>query len=334
MARLNRGQRGFANLLKIVEAVAASTIVFTALGYFSGFAIFTSFLERIVGAGLTVGFLLPNPTVIAIGFILLVSFILVFPLVIVLAIEQKGNLIESIITTGIILKIAEVSHSLTVGGLTISRPVIIGIFIIIIFSLNMSVHLIFRLVEKSRKLRVVRRFFSEVIAGYPKILILGLVPFLIPFFSLAIQYLFHFEHGLSSINNPLFILSNFYAEYIFTLVIAVLITRLIVQEIQDNKKDKIFRVFATYLLCTIYLMCIYEFSTVIGWSIANSYALDKKGIFPESSFYFKDIQEDNKKKFALISKDDSNFYFLDVYNKKIVVYKQSDVVQLEIPARE
>ena len=148
------------NIFKLVEIFAGSTFIFTLVGYLCGYVIVMSFLKSLFNLPFVTGMLIPQSSVIFLGYILIISFLVSIPLVWNIGLHRNLSEISTLSMSFIILAII---NKLNINMCVFNTPIPTFIPKIVLIFVSFIVYLVikFRLKKiftKNSKLK--QRFFS------------------------------------------------------------------------------------------------------------------------------------------------------------------------------
>nr|MBP9759616.1 hypothetical protein [Candidatus Dojkabacteria bacterium] len=269
------------------------------------------------------GTFLPQYNILSLGYLIVLGFALMLPFLWDFSINRKMSDISQFIWLFIGYALwnklnfefnAQLFH-LSSLGTRISGLIIL----IIVFILSNIFWLLFIKNHRDR----LQKFFKY----FPISTIAILLAFFLPIFSRIIN-------PNTTITNwdLMTIATSFYIEYIYTLTILSVAFNEAIKYLKAKDKEKESNFITILKMAMVFLIFVYQFSTIIGDKIAISYESQKESIFPNVSIIFnKDIIVNGKptmhiENVNLLSKDSDSYYFF-ILSPKMLYQVNKDYVQ-------
>jgi hypothetical protein len=315
-------------LSKYFELIAGSAFLFVFFGYFCGYSIMSSFLSSMFNLPVFFGTFFPPASILFLGYLIIFSFVLVLPLFYDLTIKRGLSDVVYLVMGYFLFGIwGKINFPIQIKSIYIpiwGTKVLIMIGIILVYYISV---VIARKYFAPKKPKQISRF-----SMYFPISTLAIIgAFLLPFFPILYPVSLDFQRW-----NLLSLATSFYVEYIFTFTFLSVVLQKAIQYLRLKSKNKESVFLTLFKLMAVLLIFVYQFSSLIGDSIAKSYAKQKSGIFPSINLTFnKGIKVDDNsitglKDVYLLSKDGDSYYVFKINPNKLYIIEDIYVEHVEL----
>ncbi len=305
---------------KYLELIAGGSFLFVLMGYFFGYSIFFSFLHSMLGLPVLTSMIFPPSQILFLGYLIIFSLLISIFVTSQIYGRSDGVSFSELIFAGVFLGMWSSNIKFHVFHFEFSSLLtkLFGTLILIIIVFVYFYLLRFRNKRKNKKLKLKKHeeFFSTAWLVY-------LFAILLPIFSSR------GEHIIGAKTDIVTIFSTFYFEIYYVVSLLVILFNWFIEEKNNKKKSK----FVTGLIfLTTILFLIYQFSSIFGKAIAESYIKNQEGMFSSISFGLNkeiDINGSNKtsklNNLFLLSKDNDSYYVFQMNPNKLISIESSTV---------